>query len=1709
MKAIFVLLLLLPLVARGLPIVVDPATPLTGTYAVEWQTAGNFESWTTKQVTGAKVASGVLSGKTNGADPQIYITNLTGPDLDLGFNDYVEIRIKVPASFVGDLQIYYGTTATTGFSSNRMLTIPSAIIPKDGAFHAYRIDVGPEPWWRSTLHDLRVDPGGVSGVSFSIDYIRVGDLPGDVYLPNTTDQPVIAYELSSKHFRFIWNEARQTNDGINATVARGSLRNAEEAWQVYVKELGYREPAETTNLPARDGNKYKVNFLCIYDGYWMGGSPTSFGYLNIEPSGLQVDPPTWVLPHELMHVFQMHNTSGNMPGEWWETHANYGRERWLYHYANLYPDSSNIDAQAVRDAHLMMSSGRNYYLTWLFFLYLDENPDALPDLYDGIVAKIWQETQPGEFPTTALDRLTPTTSLKDIVGYYARRGATFDYSPQSQLAITAALNNQDPTRNARHVFSDLIQRPDAPGWWRVPLEKAPAQGTYSIHELVPAGTGAGRVVTVNFHGLTDSERGADWRASFIAVSDAGVARYTPLWNSGSSSITLAANENKLYLSVAGTPDLFYYGGHDESIYPYRSHPSRSRFHYELQVTGATPRERDNDATTGLVQHANGSGWKASSATVDATAYIGPNARVLDSAIVSDNARVEDYAVVQGAAQILNNAVVSGHAWVLGSAIVQDYGRVRDWGIVDGTGIVSGNGRVIEHATVEGTVTDNAVAKGSAIAWSGGTLSGNAIVDGDYVFGKSISNGVTCGHLPYVGIPDSFTKATPGGLYAAYDFSTIHDSRVLDQYGVTDAFPVGSPPWTSTDGLRQAFLSFNGTDQYITLNRSVADTRAFTFAAWVKPLGGAANQAVLWLGASPTRRLTFTPDDGAGHAKFSIANGGTDQTLTAPSALPLSSWSHVAITLDGTTGTLYVNGAAVASAPNAILPYQLLAANTTTAAQHNYLCRAQGSVMPMFHGSLDDAQFFTSALSQTEIHAVTVPLSSNGTWTGGGSTTHWTDSDNWLGGIVGGDWKSVTFDGNTVVGTVSIDYFHGTSSLTLANSLTQDITLNGPQPLIMSSGTITIATGSRDLTIHTDYWSQGPVLWDIGSGRTLACNNSLSDWNSMASLIKQGDGTAVLAAANTYTGTTTINGGTLKLQNSYASSGFVVASGAVLELNGGWDGATTTFSGNGTLCKTGAGNSVWGSGVATFALDSGALIDVQGGTFTGGAYANEVWTDNRSDLNIASGAVFTTVEANVRVNKITGTGTIQTGYSGAGYANLTIGVDNGSSTFYGVIQDAGAAGNLVKTGTGTITLTGTNTYTGTTTISAGALRIQNDHALGAGGFDGGTMTFVSDGATLEIDGSLNISEHMHIAGAGVGGNGALRVLSGNSTLTTQIAFDNPVNIDVAGGASLTQSSQFYNDSGVVGSLTKSGDGTLVLSGPSNYSGGTGIIGGTLRFAAGSLNSTAYVNLLGGTLQWATGNTDALNKIYIFNGTTGTLDTHGNNVTLSGIQDNDANRTGSLVKTGAGVLTFTGVSTYTGNTTVTQGVLSINNPFLNNSSSVSIATGAKMDLNFSGDNTVASVTLGGTTYTTPGRYNAATYPQFFTGGGSLVISGANDYNAWKTANGVTGGINDDDDHDGLTNFQEYAFGLIPNSGSSVNPITVPLDKTAGTFTYIRRDPSKTGIGYKIFYSANLTDWHEDTGAGQHVTGASGDVQTVGVSLSSSLLSKLSLFIQVRVN
>ena len=96
--------------------------------------------------------------------------------------------------------------------------------------------------------------------------------------------------------------------------------------------------------------------------------------------------------------------------------------------------------------------------------------------------------------------------------------------------------------------------------------------------------------------------------------------------------------------------------------------------------------------------------------------------------------------------------------------------------------------------------------------------------------------------------------------------------------------------------------------------------------------------------------------------------------------------------------------------------------------------------------------------------------------------------------------------------------------------------------------------------------------------------------------------------------------------------------------------------------------------------------------------------------------------------------------------------------------------------------------------------------------------------------------------------------------------------------------------------------------------------------------------------------------------------------------------------------------------------------------------------------------------------------------------------------------------MSNFGEYAFGLDPKSGASSHPVTLEANPSV-SLRYTRRNPALTRLTYSLWYSANLTEWHRDSGASQSVSATDGDVQTVDVSPSPGLLSEPKLFLQIR--
>ena len=253
------------------------------------------------------------------------------------------------------------------------------------------------------------------------------------------------------------------------------------------------------------------------------------------------------------------------------------------------------------------------------------------------------------------------------------------------------------------------------------------------------------------------------------------------------------------------------------------------------------------------------------------------------------------------------------------------------------------------------------------------------------------------------------------------------------------------------------------------------------------------------------------------------------------------------------------------------------------------------------------------------------------------------------------------------------------------------------------------------------------------------------------LIKQGSGTLTLSGANTYSGTTTISAGTIKVANDAGLGstlgGTTVASGATLDLQNVAVGAesitlsggtltdvTSTLSGditltaNSSLGATNSGDTLTLSGVISGGygitkVGAGTVVLSGTNTYTGttmisaGTLSVTGSLSDSTAVTVSSGATYS-VGANDTIASISGAGAVN-----LNSYTLTVG-DANSTTYSGVMS---GTGNLIKQGAGTLTMSGANTYSGVTTVNAGRLVVAHNTALGS--TTAGTT--VASGATLDL------------------------------------------------------------------------------------------------------------------------------------------------------------------------------------------------------------------------------------------------------------------------------------------------------------------------------------------------------------------------------------------
>jgi hypothetical protein len=178
------------------------------------------------------------------------------------------------------------------------------------------------------------------------------------------------------------------------------------------------------------------------------------------------------------------------------------------------------------------------------------------------------------------------------------------------------------------------------------------------------------------------------------------------------------------------------------------------------------------------------------------------------------------------------------------------------------------------------------------------------------------------------------------------------------------------------------LNLNGTNQYVWLPPGVG--YAETFVAVVKWRGGGEWQRIFDFGFDTTRTVMMTAASGDNVLRCDINPGGLNgqsdvvQTIQWTNPLPTNVWTHVALTLNGSQGVLYVNGTPVTTTNITYLPLNV-------APQTNHLGRSKFSADPYFNGEYACFRVYGRALSAAEIvaplPAITQPASGSVYWPG--------------------------------------------------------------------------------------------------------------------------------------------------------------------------------------------------------------------------------------------------------------------------------------------------------------------------------------------------------------------------------------------------------------------------------------------------------------------------------------------------------------------------------------------------------------------------------------------------------------------------------------------------------------------------------------------------------------------------------------------------------
>ncbi|MGI9177577.1 MAG: LamG-like jellyroll fold domain-containing protein [Pirellulales bacterium] len=552
-------------------------------------------------------------------------------------------------------------------------------------------------------------------------------------------------------------------------------------------------------------------------------------------------------------------------------------------------------------------------------------------------------------------------------------------------------------------------------------------------------------------------------------------------------------------------------------------------------------------------------------------------------------------------------------------------------------------------------------------------------------------------------------APTGSLQARYDFQ----GNAADSAGSRHATITGAATYVAGPTVAEGTaVSFNGSSTYATLPAGVASSTDITLSTWVKWNGGGSWQRIFDFGNDTNSYLFLTPSSGDGTMRFAITTAsGTGEQILETSALPTNQWVHLAVTLSGNTGVLYVDGGPRVAGRITLDPSSV---NPT----RNYLGKSQYAD-PLFNGVLDDFRIYDYALSRADV-ANLVPVS-HYAWTGG----------------VDSRWTTAT----------------------VASPKNWKLTFNAAATDYADSDTIVFDDTAAVFTVRTD-GDVRPLVTTFHNATAYTLTGSAGIAGT-GTLVKNGLGSLTIANRNSYTGGTTINTGTVTLTGVLAGTPVTVDAAVFTETSAGAISGTAAFvthgltslagsnqlgmvraSGPGTMTIAGGTTSMTSATVGDTPGDRATLVVIGGNLVVSNTLA--IGVAGSGSLTLQSGGTLATRSL------IGGGGSSTVVFAGGVLRPLASGTAFLGGVTQALVRTGGciidtngfdvtvsqpllhdpilggtADGGIVKRGAGTLTLSGSSSYSGPTTVNAGRLTINGSLAgstvVNSGGIVSGTGT----------------------------------------------------------------------------------------------------------------------------------------------------------------------------------------------------------------------------------------------------------------------------------------------------------------------------------------------------------------------------------------------------